>query len=160
MCDCRGKKFPKGHRTGGWVNLEYHRPGNCKSFGMTRILLVEDSADILFVLQTELEWMGYTVAANRDAVAAIETARASRPDVIVSDLQMPIVDGYEFIRRIRAIPDLADVPAIALTGFSSSKEVQLALNSGFSACLTKPVDGKTLSDMIVRVSGKRFKKAS
>ena len=142
------------------MNLEYHRTRNCNSLGMTRILLVEDSADILFVLQTELEWMGYTVAGGRDAVAAVETARLSRPDVIVSDLQMPNVDGYEFMRRIRAIPDLAGVPAIALTGFSTSKEVQLALDSGFTAYLTKPVEGKTLSDMIVRVSGKRLKKAS
>ena len=142
------------------MNLEYHRTRNCNALGMTRILLVEDSADILFVLQTELEWMGYDVAAARDAVAGVEAARLSRPDVIVSDLRMPTVDGYEFIRRIRAIPEMAGVPAIALTGFSTTKEVQLAINSGFTAYLTKPVDGKTLSDMIVRVSGKRLKKAS
>jgi CheY-like chemotaxis protein len=127
---------------------------------MTRILLVEDSADILFVLQTELEWMGYVVDTAKDAVSGIETARANRPDVIISDLQMPIMDGYEFIKRIRQIPELATTAAIALTGCSLKKDVQLALDSGFSAYLTKPVDGKALSDMIMRLVGKRLKKAS
>jgi CheY-like chemotaxis protein len=127
---------------------------------MTRILLVEDSADILFVLQTELEWMGYAVDTAKDAVSGIETARANRPDVIISDLQMPIMDGYEFIKRIRQIPELATTAAIALTGCSLKKDVQLALDSGFSAYLTKPVDGKALSDMIMRLVGKRLKKAS
>lgn len=127
---------------------------------MTRILLVEDSTDILFILQTELEWMGYVVFTAKDAESGIETARLTRPDVIISDLRMPFVDGVEFIKRVRQIPELAWIPAIALTGYSMNKEVQLALNSGFTAYLTKPVDGKTLSDMILRVTGKRLKKAS
>lgn len=142
------------------MNLKYHRHRNCYSHGMTRILLVEDSADILFVLQTELEWMGYAVVTAKDAVAGIEAARRSRPEIIISDLQMPVVDGYEFIRRVRQIPEFAGVPAIALTGCSTSKEVQLALDSGFTAYLTKPVDAQTLSDMILRLIGKRLKKAS
>lgn len=127
---------------------------------MMRVLLVEDSPDILFVLQTELEWMGYVVVTAKDAVSGIETARLTRPDVIISDLQMPFVDGYEFIKRVRQIPEIAWIPAIALTGCSINEEVQLALESGFTAYLTKPVDGKALSDMILRVIGKRLKKAS
>jgi CheY-like chemotaxis protein len=127
---------------------------------MTRILLVEDSADILFILQTELEWMGYAVATAKDAVAGIEAARLNRPDIIISDLQMPVVDGYELIRRVRQIPELAGVPAIALTGCSTKKEVQFALDSGFTAYLVKPIDAQTLSDMILRLTGKRLKKAS
>ena len=126
---------------------------------MTRILLVEDSADILFVLQTELQWMGYVVDTAKDAVSGIETAQLNRPDVIISDLQMPVVDGYEFIKRIRQIPEFATTAAIALTGCSMTKEMQLALDSGFTAYLTKPVDGKTLSDMIMRLNGQSLKHA-
>ena len=127
---------------------------------MTRILLVEDSADILFLLQTELEWMGYTVDAVSDAMKGLEAARRTTPDVIVSDLQMPLMDGYEFIRRVRQIRKLKAVPAIVLTGFSMNKEVQLALDHGFNAYLTKPVDGGTISEMITRLAGKAMKKAS
>ena len=140
--------------------MNYHRPGNCSGYGMTRILLVEDSKDILFLLQTELEWMDYTVDVAADALTGLELARRNRPSVIVSDLQMPDIDGCEFIRRVRKIQELNPVPAIALTGYSLGKEVQLALAAGFDAHLTKPVDGKTISDMIGRLLTKCLKKAS
>ena len=143
------------------MHLSYHRSGNCTAYGMTRILLVEDSKDILFLLQTELEWMDYTVDAAGDALSGLELARKNRPNVIVSDLQMPGIDGCEFIRRVRQIQELAAVPAIALTGYNSlDKEVKLALAAGFDKHLTKPVDGKTISDMIGRLMMKRLKKAS
>ena len=127
---------------------------------MTRILLVEDSTDILFLLQTELEWMDYSVDAASDALTGLQLARKNRPNVIVSDLHMPDIDGYEFIRRVRHTPELRGIPAIALTGYSSDKEVKLALAAGFDAHLTKPVDGKTISDMIARLLAKRLRKAS
>jgi CheY-like chemotaxis protein len=127
---------------------------------MTRILLVEDSTDILFLLQTELEWLNYSVQTASDALKGLELARKNRPEVIVSDLHMPGIDGREFIRRVRKIPELARVPAIALTGYSLDAEVKLALAAGFDAHLTKPVDGKTVSETIARLLTKRMKKAS
>ena len=127
---------------------------------MTRILLVEDSTDILFLLQTELEWMDYSVDAASDALTGLQLARKNRPNIIVSDLHMPDIDGYEFIRRVRHTQELKGIPAIALTGYSSDKEVKLALAAGFDAHLTKPVDGKTVSDMISRLLAKRLRKAS
>jgi two-component system CheB/CheR fusion protein len=127
---------------------------------MTRILLVEDSADILLLLQMELEWLNYSVEVASDALTALELARKNRPDVIVSDLHMPGVDGHEFIRRARNTRELAGVPAIALTGCSLDAQVKHALAAGFDAYLTKPVDGKTVSDAIARLITKRMKKAS
>ena len=127
---------------------------------MTRILLVEDSTDILFLLQTELEWLGYTVDIASDALAGLELAGRNRPNIIVSDLHMPEIDGCEFIRRVRQTRTLTGIPAIALTGYSRDKEVNLALTAGFDAHLTKPVDGKTISEMIERLLAKRMKKAS
>jgi two-component system CheB/CheR fusion protein len=127
---------------------------------MTRILVVEDSTDILFLLQTELEWLNYSVQVASDALTGLELARKSRPEVIVSDLHMPGIDGHEFIRRVRRIPELARIPAIALTGYSLDAELKLALAAGFDAHLTKPVDGKTVSDTIARLLTKRMKKAS
>jgi two-component system, chemotaxis family, CheB/CheR fusion protein len=127
---------------------------------MTRILLVEDSTDILFLLQTELEWMGYTVDVASDAVAGLQLARKNRPNAIVSDLHMPDVDGFEFIRRVRKTQELRGIATIALTGYSLDKELKLALAAGFDATLTKPIDGKAISDLIARLLAKRMKKAS
>jgi len=127
---------------------------------MTRILLVEDSTDILFLLQTELEWMGYTVDVASDAVTGLQLARKNRPNAIVSDLHMPDVDGFEFIRRVRKTQELRGIATIALTGYSLDKELKLALAAGFDATLTKPIDGKAISDLIERLLAKRLKKAS
>jgi CheY-like chemotaxis protein len=94
-----------------------------------------------------------------DAMTALETAPNFRPDVIVSDLQMPEMDGCELIRRLRDIPDLAAIRAIALTGRSMGEELALAISAGFNACLTKPVEGKTLIDAINQQAGRVIKKA-
>src|SRR5262245_59031678 len=127
---------------------------------MTRVLLVEDSTDVLLLLQMELEWMGYEVDVASDAVTGLEVARKNRPNVIVSDLGLPDVDGCEFIRRVRQRRELKGIPAIALTGYSRDKDLKLAMAAGFDATLTKPIDGKTISNTIERLLAKRMKKAS
>ena len=98
--------------------------------------------------------------AASDALTALDLARRAAPDIIVSDLSMPDIDGCEFIRRIRRIRKLATVPAIVLTGHSMNKEVELALAAGFNTCLTKPVEAAALSDAISRLTGKAMKQAS
>jgi CheY-like chemotaxis protein len=118
------------------------------SLRMTRVLLVEDSADVLLLLQLQLQWLGYQIDAAGDADAALALAHRTPPDVIVSDLGLPGMDGFEFIQQIRKTPHLASVPAIALTGTSSPTEVQKAVGMGFSAHLTKPVEASVLAAKI------------
>ncbi len=128
---------------------------------MTRVLLVEDSADVLNVLKMELEWTGYVVDAMTDAIVALAAAKRTPPDIIVSDIGMPGMDGLEFIKRIRKIPSLARVPAIALTGASMDKDIQKALSFGFTTHMTKPVDGKELCGRIEELTARRsLRKAS
>ena len=115
---------------------------------MTRVLLVEDSADVLYLLQLELEWMGYKVDASTDAATALAAAQRIPPDVIVSDLGLPEINGFEFIKRIRQMPALASVPAIALTGASMDGDIQQALAFGFTMHLTKPVEAAELGKRI------------
>jgi two-component system, chemotaxis family, CheB/CheR fusion protein len=126
---------------------------------MTLVLLVEDSPDVLQVLQLGLESMGYAIATATNATAAFDAAISVRPDIIVSDLSMPGVDGFEFIRRIRAVSDLSSVPAIALTGATSDRDVQQALAFGFSAHLVKPLDisdlAKTIEQLTARGLGRK-----
>ena len=127
---------------------------------MTRVLLVEDSADVLEVLQLELEGLGYEVLAFIDARDALKAAHRICPDVIVSDLRMPGLDGFEFIKRIRKKPRLASVPAIALTGISMDREIQEAHACGFTAHITKPMEAKELANRIDELTAaRRLRKA-
>ena len=128
---------------------------------MTRVLLVEDSEDVLYLLQLQLEWMGYAIDAAKDANAGLEVAQRACPGVIVSDLRMPDIDGFEFIRRVRRIRSLASIPAIALTGTSMEWDIQQAIANGFTAHLTKPVEASELSKLIDQLTARRLhRKAS
>lgn len=125
---------------------------------MTKVLLVEDSSDVLFVLQFELEFAGYEVDATTDAASALSMAQNTPPDVIVSDLRMPDIDGLEFIRRIRLIPQFASVPAIVLTGAGMERDIRQALAAGFTAHLTKPVEAQNLIHRIEQLTARSLKR--
>ena len=107
-----------------------------------RVLAVDDEADALGLLHVVLEAAGAEVATASSAAAALEMIRAFRPDVLVADIGMPEIDGFELIRRIRASadPEVSDVPAAALTAFARSEDRTKALQSGFEMHLAKPVD--------------------
>jgi CheY-like chemotaxis protein len=119
-------------------------------------MLVEDSVDVLLLLQMELESLGYEVIPASDADTALAAARRCRPDIIVSDLRMPGTDGIQFIQQLRQIPGLASTPAIALTGATLEKDVQQALASGFSAHLVKPVEAVELDRRIRQFTALRL----
>ena len=118
----------------------------------SRILFVDDSTDILLLMQTELEWSGYIVDAAEDGHAGLQRLRANPPDVIVSDIQMPGMDGLEFIRRVREIPEFARIPAIALSGYDQDSHIREELAAGFTAHATKPVDGTELINLIQQLT--------
>ena len=84
----------------------------------------------------------------RNAETGLEIARRELPDLIVSDIKMPGMDGYEFIKRLRRIPELANKPAVALTGFGMKRDVEASLAAGFNAHLSKPVNPEDLSSLI------------
>jgi PAS domain S-box-containing protein len=114
-------------------------------------LLVDDEADGREILSVFLEHCGAQVTAvgsAREALAAIERRR---PDVLVSDLAMPQVDGYELIRRVRALPDGAGIPAIALTAHATADARVKAFRAGFDTYMTKPVDPTELVAVIVEL---------
>ena len=136
----------------------YHRQCNCTVMRMTRVLLVEDSIDVLDLLQIELELMGYAVDAVADAHAALAAAQRNRPDVIVSDLGLPGMDGLDFIKHIRKTTGLASIPAIALTGASMDKDIQQALAFGFTAHLTKPIEVSELGRRIEQLTALRLQR--
>jgi len=123
-----------------------------------RLLVVDDSEDILLVLKMELEYLGCAVDVARDATNALEAARRARPDVIITDIGLPDIDGFEFAKRVRQIPELAFTPIVALTGFDceQKEELEPALAHAFNAHITKPAEPAALAALIQRlVSEKR-----
>jgi two-component system CheB/CheR fusion protein len=95
-----------------------------------------------------LQLSGYDVGVAASATEALEQARSMQFDVIVSDIGMPEMNGYELARRLRQMPDYASVPMIAVTGYAMYKDQTQALESGFNAHLSKPVNPTTLLDLI------------
>ncbi len=107
-----------------------------------RVLAVDDEPDALGLLTDVLEAAGAEVTNANSAVAALELIASVKPHVMVADIGMPEMDGYELIRRIRASgdPGVRDIPAAALTAFARSEDRTRALQSGFEMHLAKPVD--------------------
>ena len=108
----------------------------------TRVLAIDDEEDALTLLRVVLEMAGAEVTTFRSSVAALDQIAAVNPQVMVVDLGMPQMDGFEFISRVRASADpmVRDVPAAALTAFARSEDRTKALRSGFEMHLAKPVD--------------------
>jgi two-component system, chemotaxis family, CheB/CheR fusion protein len=115
-----------------------------------RVLVVDDAPDVLEMFGVMLRLSGYNVAVAASATEALEHARTMQFDVVVSDIGMPEMNGYELARRLREMPGYTDVPMIAVTGFAMYKDKSQALESGFNAHLSKPVNPTTLLDLIER----------
>ena len=100
-----------------------------------RVLVVDDHDDARELLAVIVEARGYSVATAANGRLAVEEARRARPDVIIMDLFMPEMDGYEAARVLKTIPSLASVPILAYTARSSPSDMDGGL---FAACCIKP----------------------
>lgn len=111
-----------------------------------RVLAVDDEADALSLLQLVLESAGAIVTTSASAATALACIDDVKPDVLIVDLGMPHMDGFEFIARVRTStnPATRDIPAAALTAFARSEDRTKALRSGFELHLAKPVDPSEL----------------
>lgn len=113
-----------------------------------RALVVDDVADVTEMLAVLLTHAGYEVKTASSAAAAIDTARHDHFDVIISDIGMPQMNGYELARELRGLPGYEAVPMVALTGYSKFDDRQRSLDAGFNAHLTKPIEPRELLDLI------------
>ena len=105
----------------------------------SKILIVEDSIDAREMLAMLFNMEGYNVATAKDGREGLRRASADNPDLIVTDIQMPYVDGNEMIRRLRAQPDSKRVPIIVMTAYGEDTGNR-AVQSGADRAFTKPVD--------------------
>jgi two-component system, chemotaxis family, CheB/CheR fusion protein len=113
-----------------------------------RALIVDDSADIAFMMVMILQHAGYEAVMAISAVEALALAQREHFDLIISDIGMPQMDGYVFAERLRALPDYATTPMIAVTGFAEYDDRDRALSAGFNTHLKKPVDVVKLLELI------------
>ncbi len=115
------------------------------------VLVVDDSEDTTEMVRHLLEISGASVDAATSGQEALRIARKKQFDVVLSDISMPEMDGFEFLSKLRKIPGKQDLPAIALTGFGRPEDVQRACNEGFYAHLTKPFDIQTLASLLQKM---------
>jgi len=107
---------------------------------MAKILLVEDNEMNRDMLSRRLERRGYTVVMAEDGAKGVALARSDSPDIILMDMSLPVVDGWEATRQIKAAPETKGIPIIALTAHAMAGDEERALASGCNDYETKPVD--------------------
>jgi signal transduction histidine kinase/ActR/RegA family two-component response regulator len=118
---------------------------------LRRVLIIEDAPDTLEMLRVVLHARGYSPVACENAEEALRVAESARFDIIVSDIGLPQVDGYELIERLRRLPHMRATPALALTGYAAAKDAKAALDAGFNAHVPKPVDPSALTEEMERL---------
>jgi two-component system, cell cycle response regulator DivK len=107
---------------------------------MSKILLVEDNEMNRDMLSRRLERRGYEIVIAVDGGEGLELARSTAPDLILMDMSLPVVDGWEATRRLKAAPETARIPVIALTAHAMRGDQEKALEAGCDDYDTKPVD--------------------
>ncbi len=107
---------------------------------MARILLVEDNENNRDMLSRRLQRKGYEVILAEDGRQALEKAEAEKPDLVLMDMSLPEIDGWEATRRLKANPLTAAMPVIALTAHAMSGDREKAMEAGCDDYDTKPVD--------------------
>ena len=117
----------------------------------SHLLIIEDDTDTLELLRATFETRGFRVTTCASAAEALEVAPRDSIDLIISDIGIPEMDGFEMIKRLRELPSVQDVPAIALSGYASQKDAATALAAGFNAHVSKPVDPNELISLVGRL---------
>ncbi|HKP71784.1 MAG TPA: PAS domain S-box protein, partial [Pyrinomonadaceae bacterium] len=118
---------------------------NCLAEGVCHALIIEDAPDTLEMLRVAFESRGFRATVCETPEEALAIAAREHFDIIISDIGLPNIDGYELLKRLRNdVPHLRDIPALAVTGYVAQKDVDAALAAGYSAHLAKPFDPATL----------------
>jgi two-component system cell cycle response regulator DivK len=121
--------------------------------GPVKILYVEDNDDNVFVLKGRLERAGHAVLIAGNGEQGIEVARAEQPDLVIMDLSLPVLDGWEATRRLKASPETCGIPVLALSAHAMAGDRERALAAGCDDFDTKPVDFARLRGKIDALIG-------
>src|ERR1700726_4248541 len=105
-----------------------------------KILYVEDNEDNIYMLKSRLTRAGYTVLVATDGAQGVAMATSEKPDLVLMDLSLPVLDGWEATRRIKAAPETSRIPIIALSAHAMPGDAERALAAGCDDFDTKPVE--------------------
>ena len=121
---------------------------------MTKILYVEDNEDNVYLLKMRLELLeGFEIAVATDGAEAISAVTANSPDIILMDLNIPVISGWEATRRLKADPKTAGIPIIALSAHAMAGDREKALEAGCDEFDTKPIDFDRLLNKMKKLVG-------
>ena len=123
---------------------------------MTKVLYVEDNDDNVYMLKMRLELLdGFEVVTAEDGEKGCAMARSERPDIILMDLEMPVMDGWEATRQLKSSPATRDIPIIALSAHALASEREKALAAGADEFDTKPIEFDRLVATVQRMCAAR-----
>ena len=115
-----------------------------------RVLVIEDNEQNLYLVTFLLERHGLEVVAARDGRSGIEAATRIKPDLVLLDIQLPVLDGYAVARALRANPELANVPIVAVTSYAMVGDRERCLEAGCTDYIEKPIDPEKFLLQIAR----------
>jgi CheY-like chemotaxis protein len=116
------------------------------------VLIVDDEPDLITLLTDQVGMLGHEVAVARDGIEGIQSAMARRPDVVVTDVIMPNMDGPEMLQELRRRPETRDVPVIALTALTDARTQKRMASLGVVGFLAKPYELRDLAAQITRAT--------
>jgi two-component system cell cycle response regulator DivK len=118
-----------------------------------KILVIEDTEDNRQILRDLLGMAGYDMIEARDGAAGVVMAAEHKPDLILMDIQMPVMDGYEATRRIKANPELKSIPVIAVTSYALSGDEDKARAAGCDGYIAKPFSPRLMLAKVREILG-------
>lgn len=104
-----------------------------------KILVIEDNEQNRYLVSFILQKNEYRVITTRDGLEGMNKAKSEKPDLILVDIRLPGMDGYEVTRQLRGLPEFKDVPIIALTAYAMKRDKEKALEAGCDAYIAKPI---------------------
>jgi two-component system cell cycle response regulator DivK len=113
-----------------------------------RILVVEDTEDNRRILRDLLTAVGYEILEATDGATGVELAKLHRPDLILMDIQLPVIDGYEATRRIKADPATRDIPVVAVTSYALAGDEDKTRDAGCDGYIAKPYSPRQLLERV------------
>ncbi len=118
---------------------------------MPKILIIDDEQDLVEITQMALEFNGHDVVSANDGAAGLALASTTKPDIILLDVMMPVMNGYEVCEKLKTDPQLKKIPVIMLSAKAQPGDIQTGRDAGADSYMTKPFDSKLLLDTIARL---------
>ncbi|MBM3333928.1 response regulator [Candidatus Sumerlaeota bacterium] len=118
-----------------------------------RILVADDEEDVKEIIARILETQGYAVVTAYDGLDAVEKIRSEKPDLVLLDIMMPVLDGYEVCKRIQQDEQTANIPVVFLSAAADQEAVTRGMNAGAKDYVVKPFEPKKLLEKVNKVIG-------